>query len=514
VALRTPGDARPGPLVAAQGRGRDLPRVLEDVWDNRAIARFRFVTLSCAALIRPVRNRRLLLLLGCATAALWLLVCASAMASPWAQTNLNLGPEETIFGMDCQAGGLCVGVGQEGVVITSAAPTGGVAAWSISHLSLAEDLRGNLRGISCPSASLCVAVDFSGGVWTTTEPAAGAAAWTPTRIPKARSLFGVSCSSTAQCVLVGLNGLVISSSDPTGGAAAWTSVQLSESPSLHSVVCSGPSLCVAGTMDGSLYTTTEPARGAVAWAPTVQPDGENPLLGVACQSSSLCVAGNSGNVLVSTAPTAGSAAWPATPLAARFQILAASCPSATLCVLSSNNGEVTATTNPLGGSPAWLTEHLIKGVTNALFGLSCPSEVLCVAAGKFGQLLTTIDPAATGLPAPPPPPPPPGTRLLGPRRRLIRLGLHQRPPVVSFRFGAIGSAIFYRCQLDRRPSGLCNSPRRYRVGVGPHTFRVRAFGAGGGDPTPAVFRFRVLRVTPKKAPGSRRGKAPQRAART
>jgi hypothetical protein len=170
-------------------------------------------------------------------------------------------------------------------------------------------------------------------------------------------------------------------------------------------------------------------------------------------------------------------------------------------VLASNNGEVTATTNPLGGSAAWLTEHLIRGVTNALFGLSCPTETLCVAGGKFGQLLTTTDPAATGQP---PPPPPPGTRLLGRRRRLIRLRVHQAAPTVSIRFGAIGTAAFYRCRIDSRPSGLCSSPRRFRVGIGRHVFRVRAFGAGGGDPTPAIFRFRVVRVRPKP-PSHRHG---------
>jgi hypothetical protein len=225
---------------------------------------------------------------------------------------------------------------------------------------------------------------------------------------------------------------------------------------------------------------------------TPQPAGENPLLGVSCAGTSLCVAGNSGNVLVSTAPAAGPAAWPATPLAARFQILAASCPTTTLCVLSSNNGEVTASTNPTGGSAAWATEHLIRGITNALFGLSCPSEGLCVAGGKFGQLLTTTDPAATGQPVPPPPTPP-NTQLLRHPPHLIRLRPRQAAATVSFRFSARGVATFYRCQLAGRRSGLCRPPRRYRVGVGRHVFRVRAFGPGGGDPTPRIFRFRVIR---------------------
>jgi photosystem II stability/assembly factor-like uncharacterized protein len=440
--------------------------------------------------MRAPRSLRFALLAACTAVAIWALPSGSAEAagSVWAVTNLNLGAQETLFGMSCDATSACVGVGQEGVIVNSSDPTGGAGAWAISHVALGEKLRGNLRGVSCPSVSLCVAVDYSGGVYTTTEPTAGGDAWKPTRIPKSKSLFGVSCASPSQCVLVGFEGEVVTSSNPTGGAGAWTITHLAEPLALHSVICTGGPFCLAGDTAGNLITTTDPAGGPTAWTLTAQPAGENPLLGVSCVGTSLCVAGNSGNVLVSTAP--GTAAWPATPLPARFQILGASCPSATLCVLSSNNGEVTASTNPTAGSTAWATEHLIRGITNALFGLSCPTEGLCVAGGKFGQLVTTTDPAATGQPIPPPPAPP-NTQLRRRPRHLIWLRPRQAAPTVSFRFAARGVATFYRCQLDSRRSGLCRSPRHFRVGVGRHVFRVRAFGPGGGDPTPTIFRFRV-----------------------
>jgi hypothetical protein len=296
-------------------------------------------------------------------------------------------------------------------------------------------------------------------------------------------------------VIVGYNGEVLTSSNPTGGAGAWATTHLAEPLELHSLTCTlaGGTLCVAGSMTGDLVTSTAPAGGPAAWTTAGQPAGASPLLGLACSGTSLCVAGNPGNVLVSTAPAAGSAAWVPAALPARFQILAAACPSSALCVLSSNNGEVTASTTPTAGTGAWATEHLIRGVTNALFGLSCPTEALCVAGGKFGQLLTTAEPAATGRPAPPPPRPP-GTRLLHHPRALIRVGAKRRGAIpVAFRFGATGVASYFRCQLDQRRSGLCRSPRRYRVGAGNHVFRIRAFGAGGGDPTPIVFRFRVVK---------------------
>jgi hypothetical protein len=427
---------------------------------------------------------------------------ASAQAaSPWTLTNLNLGDGETIFGMQCQASGFCVGVGQEGVVVQSTAPTAGATAWTVGHVTPAEGLASNLRGISCPTATFCVAVDFSGGVWTTTNAAAGAASWIATKIPKVKSLFGISCISESQCVAVGSAGLVVTSSNPTGGPTAWTRTTLPGGPPLRAVTCPG-TLCVASAFNGEIWTTTSPDKGASAWNPVGQPAGEQPMLGLTCLNEALCVGGVEGAVVVSTAPTAGLAAWGVAPLSRRFQIVAASCPPGTsLCVLSSNNGEVTASTNPLAGPTSWLTEHLIKGVTNALFGLSCPTETLCVAAGKFGQILTTTQPAATGLPEPPPPPPPPTTVLMHAPRQAIRLGVHAPAPTVSFRFKGEGTGPFwFRCKLDSKPGTICTSPRKFRVGVGKHTFRVRAFGAGGGATTQLVFHFKVERAKPKPKP--------------
>jgi hypothetical protein len=423
---------------------------------------------------------------------------AAQAASPWTLTNLNLGDGETIFGMHCEGSGFCIGVGQEGVVIQSTAPTAGASAWTVGHVSLGEELRANLRGIACPSSTLCIAVDFSGGVWTTTNPGAGASSWSPTKIPKAKSLFGIACQSTSQCVLVGSGGLVVTSSNPTGGASAWTRTTLPAGPAFRAVSCAG-AVCVASAYNGEIWSTREPAGGAAAWTSMGSPNGENPMLAVTCQSESLCVAGDEGAVFPSPTPTASG--WPFAPLQRRFQIVAASCASPTLCILTSNNGEVTASTNPTGGSQAWVTEHLIKGVTNALFGLSCPSETLCVAAGKFGQILTSTAPAATGLPEPPPPPPPPTTLLMHAPPKVIHLGVRTPAPTVAFRFKGKGIGPFwFRCKLDSRPGAICKNPRKVHIGVGNHSFRVRAFGPGGGAATQLVYKFKVERAKPKPKP--------------
>jgi hypothetical protein len=135
----------------------------------------------------------------------------------------------------------------------------------------------------------------------------------------------------------------------------------------------------------------------------------------------------------------------------------------------------------------------------------------------YGNQLTTTNPAATGVPEvlPPPPPPPPRTYLLHHPRKQLRLGPRAPAPTVSFRFSAQGEATYYRCRLDSRPNVVCASPRKYRVGVGSHVFKVRAFGPGGKAPAALVYRFSVQRLKPKpkkpKQP-TRRHHGPPRAA--
>src|SRR5262249_26074312 len=126
---------------------------------------------------------------------------------------------------------------------------------------------------------------------------------------------------------------------------------------------------------------------------------------------------------------------------------------------------------------------------------------LCVAAGKFGQILTTTQPDATGQPAPPPPPAPPTTLLTHAPPKLIHLGVHAPTPTVAFRFKAQGSGpFFFRCKVDAKPGAICTAPRKSRVGVGRHAFRVRAFGPGGGATTTLLYRFKVERAKPKHKP--------------
>jgi hypothetical protein len=58
---------------------------------------------------------------------------------------------------------------------------------------------------------------------------------------------------------------------------------------------------------------------------------------------------------------------------------------------------------------------------------------------------------------------------------------------VRFRFSANQQVSGFLCKLDFTAFAPCSAPKRYRVEKGFHTFKVKAVG----DPTPAVFSFRV-----------------------
>lgn len=101
-------------------------------------------------------------------------------------------------------------------------------------------------------------------------------------------------------------------------------------------------------------------------------------------------------------------------------------------------------------------------------------------------------------PAPPPPKPapvdrtPPRTELLrGPARVTYSRARWRR---VGFAFGSSESGSTFRCSIDSHPFRPCRSPRRYRLRLGRHVFRVFAIDpAGNRDRSPASFAFRIRR---------------------
>jgi hypothetical protein len=65
---------------------------------------------------------------------------------------------------------------------------------------------------------------------------------------------------------------------------------------------------------------------------------------------------------------------------------------------------------------------------------------------------------------------------------------------VRFGFTSNEAHVTYQCRLDAKPWRSCTSPKRVRLTLGWHVFKVRARDAAGNvDATPARFRFKRVR---------------------
>jgi hypothetical protein len=305
-------------------------------------------------------------------------------AAAWTVTHVDgVNP---ILAVSCPTTSFCVAVDEAGDVITSTNPTGGAAAWTVANVGTA------MGAVSCPSSVLCVALDFSGDVVTSTNPTGGPSAWTASNIGSGTLNFldGISCPASNLCVAVDQYGNVITSTDPTGGSAAWTTTNVSGLNGMYSVSCPTSSLCVAGDANGDVVTSTNPTGGAGAWTVTTV-DASNGLFSVSCSSSALCAAVDyRGTVVTSTDPTGGAAAWTAVNVDGTHRLFGVSCPSTSLCVAVDDVGNVVTSTDPTGGAAAW-TVTSVDG-TDSLTGVSCPSSALCVAVDATGHVVTTTNP--------------------------------------------------------------------------------------------------------------------------
>jgi hypothetical protein len=93
---------------------------------------------------------------------------------------------------------------------------------------------------------------------------------------------------------------------------------------------------------------------------------------------------------------------------------------------------------------------------------------------------------------------PPETKILkAPARR----GKSRK---AKFKFGTSEPAgASFLCSLDGKPYSSCKTPKKVKVKLGGHTFRVYSIdAAGNADPTPAKHRWRVERK-PRRKPTPR-----------
>ncbi|HEY7256165.1 MAG TPA: hypothetical protein VH476_05725 [Solirubrobacterales bacterium] len=431
---------------------------------------------------------------------------APASALQWNLTKLA-EPSTLLFGASCPSPTLCAVVGSNGTLAISTDPTGGTATWGVTHFNGLEEVHqsdpkatfaaAQVRGVSCPSTEFCAAMSRQGYVYASTSPASGAPAWGAVALqgehkPRVH-VYGVSCPSTSLCVGVASGGRIVTSTKPIG-ATAWSVSQLGAPLELTGVSCPTESLCVAVGSDGSVISTTDPGGGAPTWIAAPGSGSFGVLQGLSCSSPSLCVTGNAADLFVSTIPAGPAASWQAIPDVTPLQTTAFSCPADSACAAVDDNADIITSTDPTGGSAAWSFTNAIPIPPNGMFGISCPTTEFCAAAGTGGQILTSTSPFAGTRPA--------NVRSRkGHRRHTVRITHHPKRVTridaattgVRFRFRPIGKARGFLCKLDGGRFSRCRSPKRYRVRIGRHAFRVKAEDPGGIDQTASVFRFRVLR---------------------
>lgn len=116
-----------------------------------------------------------------------------------------------------------------------------------------------------------------------------------------------------------------------------------------------------------------------------------------------------------------------------------------------------------------------------------------------------VAPGEWGLEEPSPPPSPPNTSATETPPSVPITFFRQKPPHlvrtrartarVVFRFGSDQAGTSFACRIDAGLFRPCGERLVRRFGIGAHVFRVFALDVNGlGDPTPAVYRFRVKRV--------------------
>lgn len=462
-----------------------------------------------------------------------------AAASTWKLVDLpEEGVQAALYGISCPTAQLCVAVGGNNTIASSANPAGGREAWRVVRPGggiQAEQTDpstapppgpsagfifggGQIRGVSCPTAGLCVAASFEGDLYSSTDPTGPASAWkvvplTAENEPNVH-MGGVSCPSPALCVAAAYGGKVAVSTNPTGDRAAWAVFELAQPYDLRGVSCASVSLCVAVGNEGSIVVSTDPTAGPAAWQSVGRPAGEGSMNDASCPSPTLCVAASAGRIVTATNPAAAGS-WKAVAAGSGLPVKGVSCPTVAACALVDNNADVIVSTDPTGGPGAWSFKNLIPYWEtagpdeplrlNGMFAIDCASTELCAAAGQEYQLLVSTDPFAPDRAK--------GEGAAGKSKR-PRVVLTRHPAKrteakrggtpVLFRFRAVGArARGFQCKLAGKRFRACGSPRRYELGRGKHVFKVRALPAEGRRPGPVkVFHFRVGKLTERPPVGS------------
>lgn len=448
-------------------------------------------------------------------------ISRSATAATWTERQVG---ESIMLGISCPSASRCVATGAGNTIVSSDNPTAGASGWNLVNVGAGEQGEmfspsRQIRAVDCPAFGLCVAVSYEGLVYTSANPTGGTDAWSIADLsPEGPNIhiYGVSCPSPSLCVAVGTGGRIITSTNPAGGAAAWTVSQLSKPLALRGVSCPSAGLCVAVGDEGEIVSSTQPLGGTGAWG-EAQLSGDpidRFLFGVDCPTAGFCVTGNSVNtIFTAAAPTGPAGVWSPAQGKSSVQITDVDCPSTSRCIAIDNNSDVLASTDPTGGAAAWTIQNLRpyphveqESVTpNGMFGISCPTAGFCAIAGTRGQIFTSTDPFERSPVSAKPKAKQKHRKRKGPKRPRAIIAASPPPGIeiphgrakVRFRFFAAKHASVrgFVCRLDQRRYKPCRSPKTYRIGFGKHVFKVRAVGWTGYRGKTAYDPFEVCHPT-------------------
>lgn len=149
----------------------------------------------------------------------------------------------------------------------------------------------------------------------------------------------------------------------------------------------------------------------------------------------------------------------------------------------------------LPGLPVESARQITAGPNGTLWVTLQKNEAKGVAASVVR--VSGVETPATN---PPPPATAPQTKIKKGPKKVVKT--RKKKAKVKFAFSSPTAGVTFQCSLTKlkgkktkaAPFKGCKSPKRYKLVPGRYRFQVRAVSGGVPDPTPAVRKFKIVRI--------------------